>query len=58
MVCHGSYISVNDVNDEADREKACCDSARVHSKGSATGGMERLMVSILNNSNIFPVLKL
>ena len=58
MVCHGSYISVNDVNDEADRDKACGDSARVHSKGSATGGMERVMVSILNNSIIFHVLKL
>ena len=44
MVCHGSYRSVNNVTDEADREKAYGDSARVHGKGSATGGVETVMV--------------
>ena len=58
MVCHGSYISVNDVNDEADNMKASSDSARVPGKGSAPGGTERVMLSILNNSIIFSVLKL
>ena len=44
MVCHASYISVTDVNDEADKVKACGDSARVHGKISATGGLQRVMV--------------